>query len=65
MASISEQKEFESWLHAFRAGALTPEQLQVLQEMVDEGKAATLEQAAQMLDWHETVIDPEEHMYGF
>jgi hypothetical protein len=64
MASPHEKKEFESWYRALTAGALTPEQVAVLQTMVDEGQAEDLERAAQLLDWQETVIDPDEHMYG-
>jgi hypothetical protein len=32
--------------------------------MVESGEAATLEAAADRLDWQETVVDPDEHMYG-
>ena len=64
MASPHEKKEFESWHRALVAGVLTPEQVTVLQEIVDEGQAGDLEGAAQLLDWQETVIDPDEHMYG-
>ena len=64
MASPHEKKEFESWHRALKAGTLTPDQLAVLQTMVDEGQAENLERAAQLLDWQETVIDPDEHMYG-
>jgi len=65
MAFIHERREFESWVQALAAGELTPEQLAILQTMVDEGEAATLEGAAQLLDWQEHVIDADEHMYGF
>ena len=64
MASPHEKKEFDSWHRALIAGMLTPEQGAVLQAMVDEGQANNLESAAQLLDWQETVIDPDEHMYG-
>ena len=64
MASQHEKKEFESWHRALIAGVLTPAQVAVLQTMVDEGLAEDLEGAAQLLDWQETVIDPDEHMYG-
>ena len=64
MAVPQEKKEFESWLRALSENKLTPVQLAVLQDMVDEGQAKTLEHAAQLLDWQETVIDPDEHMYG-
>jgi len=65
MAQIGEQDEFESWSQALRENKLAPEQLIVLQEMVDKGKAMDLARAAQLLDWHETVVNPVEHMYGF
>jgi predicted alpha-1,6-mannanase (GH76 family) len=65
MASPHEKKEFESWYRALLAGKLTPSQLMVLQTMVDEGQAKNLERAAQLLDWQESVIDPDEHMYGY
>ena len=65
MASPHEKKEFESWLRALSQHQLEPEQVAVLQQMVDEGEAESLEKAAQLLDWQETVIDPDEHMYGF
>jgi len=64
MASQHEKKEFESWHRALMTDVLTPAQVAVLQTMVDEGLAEDLEGAAQLLDWQETVIDPDEHMYG-
>jgi hypothetical protein len=65
MAQIGEKQEFESWLQALRENKLKPEQLAVLQEMVDKGQAVDLARAAQLLDWHETVVNPIEHLYGF
>lgn len=65
MAFIHERREFDSWVQALLAGSLSPEQLAVLQTMVDEGDADTLERAAQLLDWQEHVLDADEHMYGF
>ncbi len=65
MASTNEKKEFQSWQRALSENQLDPEQVAVLQQMVDEGEAESLEKAAQLLDWQETVIDPDEHMYGF
>ncbi len=65
MASPHEKKEFESWQRALSQHQLEPEQVAVLQQMVDEDEVDSLEKAAQMLDWQETVIDPDEHMYGF
>ncbi len=65
MAFIHERREFSSWVQALGAEELTLEQLAVLQAMVDEGEAGSLAQAAQLLDWQESVIDNDEHMYGF
>ncbi len=64
MASIGEEREFESWVLALKAGILTEAQIVVLQNMVDDGEADSLERAAQRLDWQESVIDPTDHMYG-
>lgn len=65
MALPFEKREFESWYQALKAGILTPDQVAVLQKMVDDDETDSLEKAAQLLDWQETVIDPDEHMYGF
>ncbi len=65
MASPHEKKEFESWYRALMMDKLKPAQLTVLQTMVDEGQAENLERAAQLLDWQDTVINPDEHMYGY
>lgn len=64
MAIPHAKKEFDSWHRALKENKLKPEQLAVLQKMVDEGEADNLVRAAQLLDWQETVIDPDEHMYG-
>ena len=64
MARIDEKEEFSSWLLALQAGLLTESQKETLQKLVDDGKAATLEEAARYLDWQDTVIDPTEHFYG-
>ena len=64
MQPAEENRGFESWSRALQAEELEPEQIAVLQEMIDDGQAKTLKQAAEMLDWQETVIDPSEHMYG-
>ena len=65
MASVSDRSEFESWHQALLAKQLSPQQLLVLQQMVDDGDAANLEQAAQLLDWQSEVVDSTEHLYGF
>ena len=64
MARIDEKQEFSSWLLALQAGALTEMQIGTLQQLVDDGKADSLEAAARFLDWQDTVIDPTEHFYG-
>lgn len=64
MQQIEDDRGFESWARALQAEALDPDQIAVLQEMINDGQAKTLKQAAEMLDWQETVIDPSEHMYG-
>ena len=64
MATPHEKKEFDSWHRALKESKLKPEQLAVLQKMVDDGEVDSLARAAQLLDWQETVIDPDEHMYG-
>jgi hypothetical protein len=38
--------------------------LRVLEEMVEKGEVDSVETAAKMLDWQDSVINPEEHMYG-
>ena len=64
MARQDEQSEFDSWFRALQQNKLKPEQVAVLQKMVDDGQADSLERAAQLLDWQESVIDPPDHMYG-
>ena len=36
-----------------------------LQDMVTSGQAGSVQNAAAILDWQDSIIDPEEHMYGF
>ena len=64
MARIDEKQEFSSWLLALQAGVLTEKQLDTLKQLVDEGRADTLEAAARYMDWQDSVIDPTEHFYG-
>lgn len=64
MAQIHERHEFNSWALALDADALTPKQMAVLQELVDEGKVANLKTAADFLDWQGEALDSIEHMYG-
>ncbi len=65
MTAPAENEGFKSWQQALAQNALKPEQLAVLDAMVRDGQAATREAAASMLDWQESVIQPDEHMYGF
>ncbi|MFN8445958.1 MAG: hypothetical protein U0175_34525 [Caldilineaceae bacterium] len=59
------ERGFTSWVQALRDKLLNEDQLAVLQEMVDQGEVDTLERAAQLLDWHEMMVDRPQHMYGF
>ena len=65
MSSAATNDGFESWQRALAENKLTPEQLAVLEEMVKDGQAENLQAAASMRDWQESVINPQEHMYGF
>jgi hypothetical protein len=60
-----DRKVFSSWAQALDAGALGPIEIETLDQMVRSGEAADRKNAAERLDWQETVIDPDEHMYGF
>jgi hypothetical protein len=57
-------EEFSSWQSALEQNLLKPNEIAVLQTMVDEGRAKTLEDAASILDLQETIIHPAEHMWG-
>ena len=59
------ESQFNSWRQALADNRLTRDQLSVLENMVRDGEAASLEAAAAKLDWQDTVINPDEHMYGF
>ena len=65
MSDQAEQQPFKSWQRALADNKLTPDQVQILQDMVDSGQAQSVENAAGILDWQDGIIDPEEHMYGF
>lgn len=41
------------WEERLATGALTPEEWQILQEMVSSGEADSLEEAARMMDFEE------------
>src|SRR5262245_25460427 len=60
-----EESQFKSWRQALAQNRLTQDQLAVLEKMVQDGEADSIEAAAARLDWQDTVINPEEHMYGF
>ena len=45
----------KSWAQALAQNNLSPEQRAVLETMVSDGQAETLEAAAALLDWQETV----------
>jgi hypothetical protein len=62
---MADEYEFKSWRQALAENRLTEDQLAVLQKMVEDGEAESIEAAAARLDWQDTVINPEEHMYGF
>ena len=62
---MGDDNQFKSWRQALAENRLTPDQLAVLEKMVEDGEADSIEAAAARLDWQDTVINPEEHMYGF
>jgi len=62
---MSNEFQFSSWRQALAEHRLTPDQFAVLEKMVEDGEAETVEAAAARLDWQDTVINPDEHMYGF
>ena len=65
MDNPNEDEGFRSWRQALERGILSDQQLAVLKDMVASHQAETIEAAAIMLDWQDSVIDPPEHMYGF
>ena len=62
---MSEDYQFKSWRQALADNRLSRDQLAVLEKMVEDGEADSVETAAARLDWQDTVINPDEHMYGF
>jgi hypothetical protein len=62
---MTDEVQFKSWRQALADKRLTRDQLAVLEKMVEEGEADSIEAAAARLDWQDTVINPDEHMYGF
>ena len=62
---MADEFQFKSWRQALAENRLTRDQLAVLEKMVEDGEADCVEAAAARLDWQDTVINPDEHMYGF
>jgi hypothetical protein len=65
MDETQDKGKFTSWRQALDHGTLTSQQIAVLEEMVKEGQAESIEGAASMLDWQDAIINKPEHMYGF
>jgi hypothetical protein len=65
MDNPQDQGKITSWRQALDNGVLTSQQIAVLEEMVKEGQAESIEAAASMLDWQDAIINKPEHMYGF
>jgi hypothetical protein len=57
--------KLQSWRQALEQGKLSPEQRAVLEDMVRQGEAESLDAAASMLDWQDAIINKPDHMYGF
>jgi hypothetical protein len=65
MENPSEPAKIKSWRQALDQGMLSAQQIEVLEGMVTEGQAESLQAAASMLDWQDAIINKPEHMYGF
>ena len=65
MENSTGQEQFKSWEHALAENRLTPEQMKVLQDMVGKENVDSIQTAAKMLDWQDSIINKDEHMYGF
>ena len=65
MTQSQDAPQFVSWQIALHDETLSEEQLRLLQELVDDGKAETLASAAELLDFQDRFINATEHMYGF
>lgn len=65
MDKPAEQGKFKSWRQALEQGILSADQIAVLDDMVKQGQADTLEAAASILDWQDAIINKPDHMYGF
>ena len=64
MALPWDKRDFASWREALVQHRLTDKQIDLLEGMVQEGQAESVQAAAEMLDWQENVVDPDEDMYG-
>ena len=56
--------EIANWSHALAINQLSEEQRKVLEQMVAEGQAKTLAEAARLLDWQTEGIEQESSMWG-
>ena len=65
MSVPAEPDEWRGWQRTLAENQLAPEQLKVLEQMVADGESDSVETAAKMLDWQDSVINRAEHMYGF
>ena len=65
MEDSTDKGKFKSWRQALDQRMLAPEQIALLDEMIQEGQAENREAAADMLDWQDAIINKPEHMYGF
>jgi hypothetical protein len=65
MKEDAEPGGLKSWQRALIENRLTPEQIKVLEDMVGQDGVDSIQTAAKMLDWKDSVLNPDEHMYGF
>jgi len=62
--STTSESGLPSWAQALAMNKLTDEQRQVLEDMVREGQAGSLEEAARLLDWQTEAIEHTPGMWG-
>ncbi len=65
MPDPANNEVFASWRRALAEQKLSPQQLEILEDMVSQGQAKSVEAAAEMCDWRDNILNPEEHMWGF
>jgi hypothetical protein len=58
------REQFSSWHSALKQNLLKSAQVETLQNMIDDGRAKSMDEAAAILDLQETIIHPAEHMWG-